>query len=119
MSSYFTSLQTVALGQEGMEIPCTVFFCRPSTVKYAELAERYLQLVKERYSKPANEMILSSFITEAFPKPSTSRTEGQPNVCNGAKKKQKDSQPNRDIREILQAAAQTQLKKITDAINLD
>ena len=96
------------LVQVGMEIPCTAFFSMPSTLENEQLAERYLQLVKERYSEPPNEKIFGSFITEAFPKPSTSRTE-----------RQKDSQPNRDIREMFQTAAQTKLKKITDVINLD
>ena len=65
----------------------------PSTLKNARPADQYLQLVKERYSETATENIFDSFITKAFPKPLTSRTEGQPKVHNGAKKKQKDSQP--------------------------
>ena len=84
-----------------MEIPWTVFFCMPSTLKNVQLAERYLQLVKKRYSEPANEKILGSFSTEALPEPSSSRTEGQPKVYNGKKKKQKDSQPNlRYLRDV-------------------
>ena len=59
----------------------------PSTLKNTQLAERYLQLVEECYSKPANEKILGSFIAKAFSEPLASRTEGQPRVCNGAKKK--------------------------------
>ena len=91
----------------------------PSTLKNTQLAERYLQLVKECYSKPANEKILGYFIAKAFSEPLASRTEGQPQVCNGAKKKKKDSQPNQDIREMFQAAAQKKSKKNADVINLD
>ena len=91
----------------------------PSTLKNAQLAEWYLQFVKECYSKPANEKILGSFINEAFSEPTTSCTEGQPKICNGAKKKQKDFEPNRDIRDMFQAASQKKLKKNTDIINLD
>lgn len=91
----------------------------PSTLKNVQLAERYLQLVKEGYLEPANEKILCSFSTEALPEPSSSHTEGQPKVYHGKKKKQKDSQPNWDIYEMFQAAAQKKLKKNTDFINLD
>ena len=42
------------LVQGGMRIRCTVFFSMTSTLKNAQLAERYLQLVKERYLEPAN-----------------------------------------------------------------
>ena len=63
----------------------------PSILKNVQLAERYLQLVKEHYSEPANEKILGFFSTEGLPEPSSSRTEGQPKVYNGKKKKQKDS----------------------------
>ena len=45
---------------------CSWFFSMASALKNAQLAERYLQLAKERYSEPANEKILGSFITEAF-----------------------------------------------------
>ena len=48
------------LVQGGMEIPCTLFCSMTSILKNAQ------QLVKERYTKPANEKILDSFITEAF-----------------------------------------------------
>ena len=91
----------------------------PSTLKNVQLAERYLQLVKKRYSEPANEKILGSFSTEALPEPSSSRTVGQPKVYNGKKKKQKDSQPNWDIHEMFRAATQKKLKKNTDFTNLD
>ena len=59
----------------------------PSTLKNAQLAERYLQLAKERYTKPTNEKMLGAFITEAFPEQSKSRTKNQPTVRNGTKKK--------------------------------
>jgi len=39
----------------------------PSTLKNAQLVERYLQLVKDRYTEPKDEKILGSFITEALP----------------------------------------------------
>ena len=65
-----------SLVQGGMQLPSIVFFSMPSTLKNAQLAERYLQLVKECYSKPANEKILGSFIAKAFSEPLASRTEG-------------------------------------------
>ena len=44
-------------------------FSMPSTLKNAQPAEQYLQLVKERYSEEsADEKILGSFITEALDK---------------------------------------------------
>ena len=92
------------------------FFSMPSILKNVPLAEQYLQLVKKGYSEPANEMIIGSFITEAFPEPLTLRTEGQPKVCNRAKKKQNDFQPNIDIREMFQAVAQMKLKKNSDKL---
>ena len=97
------------LVQGGMEIPCTVFFSMPSTLKNAQLAERYLQLVKQRYSEPATEKLLGSFTPEVLSEPPTSRIQEQPKECNGAKKKQKDSQPNQDTRQMFQAAAQKNL----------
>lgn len=106
-----------SLVQGGMQIPSVVFFSMPSTLKNVQLAERYLQLVKECYSRPANEKILGSFIAKVFSEPLASRTEGQPKVCNGVKKK--DSQPNQDIRGMFQAAAQQKSKKNADVINLD
>jgi hypothetical protein len=48
------------LVQGGIEIPCIVYFKMPSTLKNAQLAERYLQLVKDRYTEPKDEKILSS-----------------------------------------------------------
>ena len=101
------------------EIPCIVFFSMPSILKNTKLAERYLELVKGRFSEPVNEKILGSFITEVFPEPSTTRTEGRPKVCNGTKKKQKDSQPNQGIPEMFEDAAQKTLQTNTDDINLD
>ena len=92
------------------------FFSMPSILKNVPLTEQYLQLVKKGYSEPASEKIIGSFITEAFPEPLTLRTEGQPKVCNRAKKKQNDSQPNIDIREMFQAAAQMKLKKNSDKL---
>ena len=40
-------------------------------------------------------------------------------VMEQKKKKKKDSQPNQDIREMFQAAAQKKSKKNADVINLD
>ena len=97
------------LVQGGMEIPRTVFFSMPSTLKNAQLAERYLQLVKQRYSEPATEKLLGSFTAEVLSEPPTSHIQEQPKECNGAKKKQKDSQPNQDTRQMFQAAAQKNL----------
>ena len=58
-------------------------------VKNAQLAQRYLQLVKNRYSEPSNEKILGSFITEMFPEPSKLRTEGQLKSLQSSKEKAK------------------------------
>ena len=59
----------------------------PSTLKNAQLAERYLQLFKENYSEPAYKKLLGSFITDNFLKPSTSHTKNKLKVCNEAKQK--------------------------------
>ena len=107
------------LVQRGLETPSTVLLSIPSTLTNEQLAGWYLQVVKERYSDPANEKIGGSFITKAFPEPSTSRIEGRRKVYNGAKKKQKDSQWIWDIGEIFQAVARKKLKKNTDVIKLD
>ena len=90
-------LHTATLGSrtDGNSMYCVLQHAINSeNVKNAQLAEPYLQLVKKRYSEPGNEKILGSFITVVFPKPSTSHSEEQAKVYNGAKKKQKDSQPN-------------------------
>ena len=52
------------LVQGGMEIPCLVTVKTPATLKNTELADKYLELVKERYTEPKNEEILGSFVNE-------------------------------------------------------
>ena len=48
---------------------CSWLFSMPSSLKNAQPAEQYLQLIKERYSEEsADEKILGSFITEALEK---------------------------------------------------
>ena len=56
----------------------------PSTLKNAQLAERYLQLFKENYSEPAYKKLLGS---NNFLKPSTWHTKNQLKVYNEAKQK--------------------------------
>ena len=69
----------------------------PSTLKSAQLAERYLKLVQERYTEPTNEKILGSFVTEVLPEPSASKSENH-GVRKGSKKKtQKNSKSNREM----------------------
>ena len=52
------------LVQGGMEIPCLVTVKTPATLKNTQLAEKYFELVKERYTEPKNEEILGSFVNE-------------------------------------------------------
>ena len=100
------------LVQGGLEIPCTVNFRLPSTLKSAQLAERYLKVVEERYTERTNEKILGSFVTETLPEPSTSQSENH-GVRKGSKKKtQKNSKPNRDIRKIFAATAKKPQKTL-------
>ena len=88
-----------------MKIPCTVNFRMPSTFKDAQLAERYLKFVQERYTEPHNEEILGSFVSEALPEPSTSQSENHGVRKESKKKTQRNSKPNRDIREMFAATA--------------
>ena len=101
-----------------MEIPCTVNFKMPSTLKSAQLAERYLKLVQERYTEPPNEKILGSFVNEALPEPSTSQSENHGVRKGSNKKTQKNSKPNRDIRKMFAATAKKP-KKNSVVIKLD
>ena len=47
-----------------LEIPCLVTVKTPAPLKNIQLAEKYLELVKERYTEPKNEEILGSFVNE-------------------------------------------------------
>ena len=100
-----------ALVQGGMEIPCTVNFRMPSTLKNAQLAERYLKLVQERYMEPNNEKILWSFVTEALVEASISQSENHGVRMGSKKKTQKNSKPYRDIREMFAATGKKPRKK--------
>ena len=104
------------LAQGGMEIACTVFFRMPSALKNAQLAERYLQLVKERYTEPKDEKILGSFITEALPEPADVQTNKQRPVPNKSKRNTQPNRPNRDIRDMFKVA---QKKSKPTVINID
>ena len=100
------------LVQGGIEIPCIVYFKMPSTFKNAQLAERYLQLVKDRYTEPKDEKILGSFITEALPElVETNKAKKQQ-----APKKNRN-RPNHDIRDMFKAVAQKKSKP-ADVIDL-
>ena len=46
-----------------MEIACLVRVRIPATLKNTKLAEKYLELVRESYTKPKNEEILCFFVT--------------------------------------------------------
>ena len=106
------------LVQGGMEILRTVNLRMSSTLKNAQLAKPYLKLVQERCTEPTNEKILGSFVTEALPEPSTSQSENH-GVRKGSKKKtQKNSKPNRDIREMFVATAK-KARKNPVVIKLD
>ena len=52
------------LVQGGMEIACLVTVKIPATKKNTEIAELYIELVRERYTNPKEEDILGCFITE-------------------------------------------------------
>ena len=47
----------------GTEIACLVRVRIPATLKNTKLAEKYLELVRERYTKPNNDKILGCFVT--------------------------------------------------------
>ena len=47
----------------GMEIACLVRVRIPATLKNTKLAEKYLELVRESYTKPKNEETLCCFVT--------------------------------------------------------
>eukprot|EP00111_Clytia_hemisphaerica_P018557 TCONS_00054890-protein len=52
------------LVQGGMEIACLVTVEIPATKKNTEIAELYIQLVRERYTNPKEEDILGCYVTE-------------------------------------------------------
>ena len=43
------------LVQGGMEIPCLISFKMPATLKNTQLAEKYLELVNQKYAEPKEE----------------------------------------------------------------
>ena len=47
----------------GTEIACLVRVRIPATLKNTKLAEKYLELVRERYTEPNNDKILGCFVT--------------------------------------------------------
>ena len=47
----------------GIEIPCLIRVRIPVTFKNTKLAEKYLELVRERYNEPRNKEILGYFVT--------------------------------------------------------
>ena len=51
-----------SLPKGGMEIACLVRTRIPATLKNTKLAEKYLELVRERYTEPNNEKILGCFV---------------------------------------------------------
>ena len=52
------------LVQGGMEIACLVTVKIPATMKNTQLAERYIELVRERYTEPKNEEIMGCYVTD-------------------------------------------------------
>jgi len=52
------------LVQGGMEIACLVTARIPATKKNTEIAELYIELVKERYTEPKEEDILGCYVTD-------------------------------------------------------
>ena len=51
------------LVQDATEIACLVTVKMAATCKYAMLAEKYLELVMEKYTQPKNEELLDCFVT--------------------------------------------------------
>ena len=52
-----------SLPKGGMEIACLVRTRIPATLKNTKLAEKYLELFRERYIEPENEEIIGCFVT--------------------------------------------------------
>ena len=46
-----------------MEITCLVTVKTPTTLKNTNLVEKYLELVKEKYTEPKNEKTIGCFVT--------------------------------------------------------
>ena len=65
------------LVQGGMEIACLVTAKIPATLKNSKLGEKYLELVKSKYTEPKNEEILGCFVTEAEETENPFRNENQ------------------------------------------
>ena len=51
------------LVKSGMEIACSVRARIPMTLKNTNLTEKYLELARDRYTKPKNEESLGCFVT--------------------------------------------------------
>ena len=88
----------------------------PSTLNNAQLAERYLQLVKDRYTEPKDEKILGSFIIEALSEPVDGQQNKQRPVPNKSKRSTQPKRQNRDIRDMFKVA---QKKPKRSIINID
>lgn len=72
------------LVQGGLEISCKVIVKMPGTVKNQLLMGRYLEIIKDLYAGPKNEVILGSFLTPV-------QQQKQPMVRQLHREKAKDS----------------------------
>lgn len=64
-----TNYRRSPLVQGGLEIACQVNVKMPGTIKNHMIMDRYIDLVKHRYTEPKNETIMGSFLTRAVPEP--------------------------------------------------
>ena len=101
------------LVQGGLEIECCVVIKTPATLLHQKLTERYLQLVAEIYTKPAEDAVVGSIFKLIMTLPPTMPQAGAQRKKSTKRKEIK----NRDIRDLLPLAPAPKLK-ITDTTNL-
>jgi len=101
-----THFRRSPLVQGGLEIACKVVVRMPATVKNHMIMDRYVELVKNRYTEPKDEVVLGSFLV-SVPRP----------IVNAVKTNQKKktlkrkSEKTVDIREMFKRNTQNQKRQ--------
>ena len=107
------------LVQGGMEIPCLISIKMAATLKNTQLAEKYLELVNQKYAEPKEEEILGSFVIEI---------ENEEEALLNAREKKKTPKRKRpasnqiDIRTMFGNKGRSNIKrptKVTSCIEID
>lgn len=98
------------LVQGGIEIACLVIAKMPATLRNTKIAEKYLSLVKEKYTEPKEEEVLGTYVDEILVDDRDSPKQ---------KRKKKTTQKKSKQHDIRQMFARRNIRKNTDVIEID